>query len=81
MRFRFMENRYIIIQKLRANNNLSVLVASGIISLTIPTWLQIYETFLFELKQNARSISIQATADNFNVSNSQVYKIIAYMEK
>lgn len=76
-----MENRYIIIQKLRANNNLSVLVASGIISLTIPTWLQIYETFLFELKQNARSISIQATADNFNVSNSQVYKIIAYMEK
>lgn len=60
--------------------DLTPLVASGIISLTIATWLQIYELYLNELKENQKVIAIQFTADYYNISERNIYKIINFME-
>ena len=76
-----MVNRYVLIKKIQFDNNLSNLVASGIISISIPTWLQIYETFLNEKKEYVKVVAIQNTADYYNLSNSQIYKIISFMTK
>lgn len=76
-----MVNRYVLIKKMQSDNNLSNLVASGIISISIPTWLQIYETFLNEKKEYVKVVAIQNTADYYNLSNSQIYKIISFMTK
>jgi hypothetical protein len=60
--------------------DLTPLVASGIISITIATWLQIYEVYLDELKENQKVIAIQFTADYYNISERNIYKIINFME-
>jgi hypothetical protein len=59
---------------------LTPLVSCGIISLTIATWLQIYELYLDELKENQKVIAIQFTADYYNISERNIYKIINFME-
>jgi len=74
-------NRYEIINQLRNCTNFTQLVASGIVSISIASWLQIYETYLFELKSNDKPTSIQFTADYYNLSNSQIYKVISFMER
>lgn len=78
---KIMVNRYVLIKKMQSDNNLGNLVASGIISISIPTWLQIYETFLNEKKEYVKVVAIQNTADFYNLSNSQIYKIISFMTK
>ena len=73
-------NRYEIITQLKTCSNFTQLVASGIVSLSISSWLQIYETYLNELKSNDKPTSIQFTADYYNLSNRQIYKVISFME-
>ena len=73
--------RYEILQQLKTCSNFTQLVASGIISISISGWLQIYETYLDELKANDKPTSIQFTADYYNLSNSQIYKVISFMER
>ena len=71
-------NRYELLKEL---NNLTKLVASGIVPISISSWLQIYETFLLEKKVNDKPTAIQFTADYYNLSNSQIYKVISFMER
>jgi hypothetical protein len=71
--------RYKIIKELKEKTNFTQLVASGVVSLTIATWFQIYETYLSEIVKNENSIAVQFTADHYNVSNSQIYKIVSFM--
>lgn len=73
-------NRYEIITQLKTCSNFTQLVASGIVSISIASWLQIYETYLTELKHNDKPTSIQFTADYYNLSNRQIYKVISFME-
>ena len=73
--------RYEILQQLKTCSNFTQLVASGIISISISGWLQIYETYLDELKAEEKPVAIQATADYYNLSNSQIYKVISFMER
>jgi hypothetical protein len=75
------KTRYQIIKNIQKDNKFSELVACGIISISIPTWLQFYETFLDEKKTNDKSVAIQSTSDIYGISNSQMYKIIAFMER
>ena len=71
--------RYEIITQLKECSNFTQLVASGIVPLSVSSWLQIYETYLGELKENEKSTSIQFTADYYNISIQMVYKIINFM--
>ena len=73
-------NRYEMINQLKQCSNFTQLVASGIVSLSISTWLQIYETYLIELKTNEKSVAIQFTADYYNLSTRQIYKVLSFME-
>jgi hypothetical protein len=68
--------RYELLKK----TDLTPLVATGIISINIATWLNIYETYLGELKENVKVDSIQFTADYYNVQPRNIYKIINFME-
>lgn len=60
--------------------NLHPLVTKGVVSLTIPLWLDIYERYKKETVKNAKAISVEATADYYKMSSRQVYKIIVFME-
>lgn len=60
--------------------NLTPLVASGIVSINIATWLQIYDYYTNELKKNSKVNSIQFTADYYNISTPTIYRIISFME-
>ncbi len=71
--------RYEIITQLKECSNFTQLVAYGIVPLSVSSWLQIYETYLGELKENEKSTSIQFTADYYNISIQMVYKIINFM--
>jgi hypothetical protein len=73
-------NRYEILQQLKTCSNFTQLVASGIVSLSVSSWLQIYETYLIELKTNEKSVAIQFTADYYNLSTRQIYKVLSFME-
>jgi hypothetical protein len=66
--------------ELLKSTNLMPLVATGIVSINIATWLQIYETYLGELKENVKVVSIQSTADYYNLSIQTIYKVINFME-
>ena len=66
--------------ELLKSTNLMPLVATGIISINIATWLQIYETYLGELKENIKVVAIQSTADYYNLSERTVYNVISFME-
>jgi hypothetical protein len=68
--------RYELLKK----TDLMPLISSGIISLNIATWLNIYETYLSELKTNVKTLSIQFTADYYNISDRHLYTIINFME-
>ena len=60
--------------------NITPLVASGIISISVATWLTIYEFYLTELKDNQKVIAISFTSDYYNISERNMYKIISFME-
>ena len=75
-----MSNTRMVRYNLLKDLNLTPLVSCGIISLTIATWLQIYELYLEELKDNQKVIAIQFTADYYNISERNIYKIINFME-
>ena len=66
--------------ELLKSTNLTPLVATGIISINIATWLNIYETYLGEVKENEKVVAIQSTADYYNISTPTIYRIISFME-
>lgn len=75
-----MENRYIILKKLKETNQFNKLVSSGIISISVANKLMIYEKYLEELKHNQKPVAIQFTSDYYKISVSNIYKIIVFME-
>lgn len=60
--------------------NITPLVASGIISINIATWLTIYDFYLNELKDNQKVIAISFTSDYYRISERNIYRIISFME-
>jgi len=66
--------------ELLKSTNLTPLIATGIVSINIATWLQVYETYLKELKKNTKVISIQFTSDYYSLSIQTIYKVINFME-
>lgn len=60
--------------------NLTPLVACGIVSINIATWLTIYEFYLNELKDNQKVIAISFTSDYYKISERNLYRIISFME-
>jgi len=59
---------------------LTQLIANGIVRLSISVKLQVYETYLEEIKSNEKPVAIQYTADYYNLSVSQIYKVVSFME-
>ena len=66
--------------ELLKNTNITPLVASGIISINIATWLTIYDFYLNELKENQKVIAISFTSDYYRISERNLYRIISFME-
>lgn len=60
--------------------NITPLVASGIISINVATWINIYEYYLQELKDNQKVLAISFTSDYYKISERSIYKIISFME-
>ena len=79
-------NRYELILKCKKDNSFTNLVASGLISITVASWFDIYENFLREVKESRdkskkqRYVCVTNTVDMFKISERQVYKIISFME-
>lgn len=71
-------NRY---QLLKQIPNTAQLIASGILPISMSVRLQVYERYL-DLKriEKKNSQAIQKTADYFDLSDVQVYKVVAFME-
>lgn len=72
--------RYDLLLKLQAEGCLTSLVASGIIPVSVATWYEIYKHYLSELIENQKVLAIQFTADQYEISESNLYRIIRFME-
>lgn len=72
--------RYQLMSELRSHNLLKELVARGVVNFTVVNWLEIYDHYLSECKENQKPIAIQFTADFWNVSERNLYRIISYFE-
>jgi hypothetical protein len=66
--------------ELLKSTNITPLVASGIISINVATWINIYEYYLHELKGNQKVNAIQFAADYYRISTPTIYRIISFME-
>lgn len=69
--------RYELLKEMR---NMHQLVGAGIVSISMVTKLQVYETYLELLKTSKKPQAIKDTADYYNFSDSQIYKVITFME-
>lgn len=73
--------RYELLKNLTGCVSLTKLTASGIISLSISTKLQVYETYLSELQtEKNKQVAIQSTADYYGFSIKHIYSVINFME-
>lgn len=75
-----MENRYMILKKLKETNQFNKLVSSGIISISVANKLMIYEKYLEEVEHNKKSVAVQFTSDYYKVTLQHIYQIIVWME-
>lgn len=73
-------NRYELIKAVKEQNLFNQMVYSGVISLNIATWFDVYERYLFLFTTNNKSNAVLHTADYFNLTDRTVYRIISYME-
>lgn len=67
-------------QLLKQLPNFTKLIASGIVPLSMSVRLQVYEKYLELLRTNKKAQAIKDTADYFNLSDSQIYKVVSFME-
>lgn len=74
------KTRYELLQETKRLGLFTPLISSGCMSLNIATWLTYYDTYKEELKSNAKSVSVQYTADFYNVSIPLIYKIVSFLE-
>lgn len=72
--------RYELIKEVKEKGLLAKLISSRCMPFQFADWLTYYETYRNELKTNEKPVSIQYTADYYNVSVSLIYKIIKFFE-
>lgn len=73
--------RYELLKNLTGCVSLAKLTASGIVSISISTKLQVYETYLTELKnEKNKAVAVQSTADYYGFSIKHIYSVINFME-
>jgi hypothetical protein len=75
------KTRYELLVEAKEKNVFNQLVYAGIISFTIANWIDIYEVYVLKSKKNSKTVSILETAEYFNTSERNLYRIIQYMEK
>ncbi len=57
------------------------MVRRGIVPVQIMDWLLIYETYIFQLKTQKKTVAITYCAEKYNFSETTIYRIIVYMNK
>lgn len=65
---------------IKETKNINKLINLGIVPLSIATRMQVYETYLDNIKKMKKSQAVRFTADHYQLSDSQIYKVINYME-
>jgi len=65
---------------IKETKNINKLINLGIVPLSIATRMQVYETYLENIKKMKKSQAVRFTADHYQLSDSQIYKVINYME-
>ena len=71
---------YDTIKDYSKKKDILLLLKGGLISLSVLDKLTYYEYFLTKLQDNKKTLSLQLTADNFNISDRTVRRSILYME-
>ncbi len=75
--------RYEFIKKLKTENVYTDLIASGLMSINVAMWFDVYEIFLSEVSViKEKYPSVTATSDKLKneISERQIYRIIKFME-
>lgn len=73
-------SRYELLTNVKDTGFLADLIASGCMSLSISVWLTYYEFYLNALAGSKKSNAVKATADEFDVSERLIYKVIIFFE-
>jgi hypothetical protein len=73
-------SRYELLQYAKSIGIFSKMVYSGIISLNVAAWVDIYEKYLNYLQENNKTNSVYKTAEYYNLNERTIYRIITYME-
>lgn len=79
-------NRYELITKCKKENDFTNLITSGLISIKIANWYDVYIYFLAlletkkEVTAKDRFAFVTQTAEYWNVCETTVYNIIRFME-
>lgn len=73
-------SRYELLNKVKDAGFLANLVSSGCVSLSLTVWLTYYEYYLQYLAGSKKSNAVKAVADEFNVSDRLIYKVIIFFE-
>lgn len=75
-----MESRYEAIKDLKQKGLFTKLVSLGVISIDIATRVSIYEEYVKLRKSNKKPVAISLVASSMNISVSNLYLIIRYLE-
>lgn len=73
-------NRLELLQRLQNEGLFAPLVAVGIVSISIATWLDIYSHYQKECEENQKTIAVQFTADYWKISERNLFRIIKFLE-
>lgn len=58
------------------------LIAVGIISVDVLTWVTVYEFYTLELKDGVKKMqAYENTAEHFKVSTSTIRRVVSFMNK
>lgn len=75
-----MESRYEAIKDLKQKGLFTKLVSLGVISIDIATRASVYEEYIKLRKNNNKPVAISLVASSMNISVSNLYLIIRYLE-
>ena len=70
---------YNLLISMQKEGSLKHLVQSGIISTNIPFYIEVYEFWVKAGKKHKKTTAVNITADEFNISDQSVYRIITKM--
>lgn len=73
------QKTYNLLLELAGNGTLKHLVNNGIISTTIPFYMEVYAFWIEAGKKHKKTTAVNLTADEFNISDQSVWRIISKM--